>query len=174
MKCIKCGHTMNKEASHMLDADVRGEHVQVEVLAPQCPHCGRIVLTARGRRMYSRAAADAYRGHHDLLTAKQIDEMRRNLGMTWKQFAEYVGVGVATLKRWMRGEIQTGALDTLVRFKADPDYARSALDELTSRLAIEVPTTAEVVEAPARRTMRRRVNFSEVAIVADTQLSLAA
>ena len=55
--------------------------------------------------------------------------------MTWKQFAEYVHVGVATLKRWMGGEIQTPSLDLLVRLKADLTFAQRAADELLSRLA---------------------------------------
>ena len=46
--------------------------------------------------MYSRAGADAYRRAHDLLTTSELDQMRKNLGMTWTQFAEYVHVGVAT------------------------------------------------------------------------------
>lgn len=173
MKCIKCGHTMDMEASRMLDAEVRGEHVQVEVIAPHCSQCGRVVLTARGRRMYSRAAADAYRGRHELLQARQIDQMRKSLGMTWKQFAEYVGVGVATLKRWMRGEIQTAALDSLVRLKADPSYAQRALDELLGRLMADA-SLQTVEPATPRRTGRQPIHFEEAAAVTNSPYALAA
>src|SRR5579864_112102 len=130
MKCIKCGHQMEGEALRTLTAEVRGERVQVEVLTPQCSHCGRIVLNGKGRRMYHRAASDAYRSAHGLLTTREIDQLRRGLGMTWKQFADYVSVGLATLKRWMGGEIQSPSLDLLVRLKADLSFVQRAAEEL--------------------------------------------
>ena len=150
MKCIRCGHAMEEAAPRALVAEVRGERVDVQVIAPQCQHCGRVVLNSKGRRMYNRAGADAYRRAHDLLTTSEIDQMRRSLGMTWKQFAEYVHVGVATLKRWMGGEIQTPSLDLLVRLKADLSFAQRAADELLSRLA------DNEVSMPASQVNRHR------------------
>lgn len=135
MKCIKCGHAMEPEALRTLYAEVRGERLEVQVAVPQCSHCGRLVLSGRGRRVYHRAASDAYRRKHKLLSSGELDYLRRNLGMTWKQFAEYVPIGIATLKRWLGGEIQSPSLDSLVRLKADLTFAERAKDELLARLA---------------------------------------
>lgn len=135
MKCIKCGHQMQTVKGLAMDAEVRGEEVLVHVDASQCAHCHRVVLDRKARRAYGRAAADAYRKQHRLLTTADFVEMRRNLGMSWKQFAEYVPVGVATLKRWLGGEIQSPALDVLVRLRADATFAQQAMDELFMRLA---------------------------------------
>ncbi len=65
----------------------------------------------------------------------EIDILRRNLNMTLPEFADYVSVGIATLKRWRRGEIQTEALDRLVRLRTDLQYAEAAANELRARLS---------------------------------------
>jgi putative zinc finger/helix-turn-helix YgiT family protein len=155
MKCIKCGHAMELATPRTLVAEVRGEHLEVQVVASHCPSCGRVVLNSKSRRMYNRAAADAYRRAHDLLTTSELDQMRRNLGMTWKQFAEYVCVGIATLKRWMGGELQTPSLDSLVRLKADLSFAQRAADELLTRLVANSAEYAVSVSTATPATSRR-------------------
>jgi putative zinc finger/helix-turn-helix YgiT family protein len=177
MKCIKCGHTMEPAAPATLIAEVRGERLEVQVVAPHCKHCGRVVLDSKGRRMYGRAGADAYRSRHGLLTTHQLDQMRRDLGMTWKQFAEYVSVGIATLKRWMGGEIQTPSLDLLVRLKADLNFARRAADELLTRLAAnatEYMPGAAMLASPANRRTRTRPAVEWQVGAANTDLADAA
>ena len=159
MKCIKCGYVMEEAAPRTLVAEVRGQRLDVQVVAPQCQHCGRVVLNSKGRRMYNRAGADAYRRAHGLLTTAEISQMRSSLGMTWKQFAEYVCVGIATLKRWMGGEIQTPSLDLLVRLKADLPFAQRAADELLTRLAansMERNTSVSITTPTTNRRARTR------------------
>jgi putative zinc finger/helix-turn-helix YgiT family protein len=165
---------MELPAPRTLTAEVRGERLEVQVLAAQCSHCGRVVLNSKGRRVYNRTAADAYRRAHHLLTTHELVEMRRNLGMTWKQFAEFVKVGLATLKRWMGGEIQTPSLDMLVRLRADLSFVERATEELFTRLAANSTeyTTVNVPVAPNRRIRARPVQWTTEAV--DTQLGLAA
>lgn len=135
MKCIKCGHIVEPEGLRTVDAEVKGEHVTVTLNAPQCTNCGRVVILGRNVRAYHRAASDAYRRKFGLLTTEEIDDLRGNLKMTWPEFASYVFVGIATLKRWRRGEIQTQALDRLVRLRTDPRFLEETRSELHARLA---------------------------------------
>ena len=135
MKCIECGHVVEPEAPRTVEAELKGENVSVELNAPQCANCGEVVLLGKHVRAYHRAVSDAYRRKVGLLTTDEIDRLRRNLDMTLPEFASYVSVGIATLKRWRRGEIQTEALDRLVRLRADLQYAESAARELRARLA---------------------------------------
>ena len=135
MKCIKCGHVVAPEALRVVETELKGEHVSVTLNAPQCMNCGRVVILGRNVRAYHRAVSDAYRRKVGLLTMDEIERLRRNLDMTLAEFASYVSVGIATLKRWRRGEIQTEALDRLVRLRADLQYAESAASELRARLA---------------------------------------
>ena len=135
MKCIKCGYVVEPEAPRTVEAELKGEKVSVELSAPQCANCGEVVLLGKRVRAYHRAVSDAYRRKVGLLTMDEIDRLRRNLDMTLPEFASYVSVGIATLKRWRRGEIQTEALDRLVRLRADLQYAERAASELRARLA---------------------------------------
>ena len=135
MKCIKCGHLVEPEAVRTVDAELKGERVSVTLNAPQCMNCGRVVILGRNVRAYHRAVSDAYRRKVGLLTVDEIDRLRRNLAMTWPEFASYVFVGIATIKRWRRGEIQTQALDRLVRLRADPRFLDEARSDLHVRLA---------------------------------------
>ena len=145
MKCIKCGHVVEPEAPRTVEAELKDERVSVTLNAPQCMNCGRVVILGKNARAYHRAVSDAYRRKVGLLTIGEIDRLRRNLKMTWPEFANYVFVGIATLKRWRRGEIQTQALDRLVRLRADPRFLEMAANELQARLA------TAAVRHPARR-----------------------
>lgn len=149
MKCIKCGHVVESEALRTIDAELKGERVSVTLNAPQCMNCGRVVILGKNVRTYHRAVSDAYRRKVGLLTIDEIDRLRRNLKMTWPEFASYVFVGIATLKRWKRGEIQTQALDRLVRLRSDPRFLEAAQAELHRRLA----------SAALRPSARRRPAF---------------
>lgn len=148
MKCIKCGHVVEPEAPRTVDAELKGERVTVTLNAPQCAHCGRVVILGRNVRAYHRAVSDAYRRKVGLLTMDEIESLRRDLKMTLPEFASYVFVGIATLKRWRRGEIQTQALDRLVRLRADPGFLEEAKAELDRRLAHAAPTD-EIPRRPA-------------------------
>ena len=145
MKCIKCGHVVEPEALRTVETELKGERVSVTLNAPQCMNCGRVVILGKNVRAYHRAVSDAYRRKAGLLTIDEIDRLRRDLSMTWPEFASYVFVGIATLKRWRRGEIQTQALDRLVRLRADPRFLEMAANELHARLA------TAAVRHPVRR-----------------------
>lgn len=175
MKCIKCGYAMEPEAPRALVAEVRGKQVQVQIAAPQCSNCKRVVLNAKSRRAYRRSAADAYRRDHSLLTTHELDQLRRSLGMTWKQFADYVPVGTATLKRWMGGEIQSESMDMLVRLKADFNFIQKAADDLLVRLTESGSVFSRVMEMPTQPSQyRRRLRVEDVCEAADTDLALCA
>ena len=147
MKCIKCGHPVESEALRTADAELKGEPVSVTVNVPQCRNCGRVVILGKHSRAYHRAVSEAYRRKMGLATMEEIDSLRRRLKMTWPEFASYVLVGIATLKRWKRGEIQTRALDRLVRLQADPRF----LDEARSKLKACLASAAWQQQVPRRR-----------------------
>ena len=143
---MKCGHVVEPEALRTVEAELKGEHVSVELNASQCANCGEVVLLGKHVRAYHRAVSDAYRRKVGLLTMDELDSLRRDLKMTLPEFADYVFVGIATLKRWRRGEIQTQALDRLVRLRADPRFLEEAKAELDRRLAV----AALMEEVPRR------------------------
>lgn len=142
MKCIKCGTTMLAPAPQQLEGEVRGVRVGVTVVAPSCGECGHVAMIGRVIRDYHRATADAYRVTQGLLTTNDLERLRASLGMNRVQFAEFVFIGIATLKRWLRGEIQNAALDKLVRLRTSFAEMQASSKELTEQMTAR--TTARV------------------------------
>ena len=173
MRCAKCGAATELDVLQTLTAEGRGESVTVQARAGRCGGCGRVILTSKGRRAYHRACSDAYRRLHGLLTTSEIDGLRRNLGMTWKQFADYVDVGIASLKRWMAGEIQSSSMDALVRYRADHEYAQRETAKLLSRLEDSAASADEVV---GQTVVLRRSRWSRPTptVCVDSELALCA
>ena len=124
MTCFQC--EKGKMATKLADmtAHVRGEEIPVRTEAMVCNRCGFQVLTDEQSDAYTIASADAYRGKHHLLTTKDLKEIRRNLGMSFRVFAKYLKVSEASPKRWEAGLVQDEAMDQLIRVRADLPAAR--------------------------------------------------
>lgn len=106
--------------------DVRGEQFTVAVEATVCDRCGFQVLTEEQAAAYTAKISDAYRERHGLLTSEDLKRIRGRLKMSQKEFARYLKVGIASVKRWEAGLIQDEAMDELVRLKKDLDVQRMA------------------------------------------------
>src|SRR4051794_40150042 len=100
MKCFECGKgkLINKVAE--VEGEVRGEKYTVRTEATICDRCGSQVLSHSQSTAYGIAIADAYRKKHGLLTSKELKDIRRKLHMNQQQFAHFVGVSSASVKRW--------------------------------------------------------------------------
>jgi DNA-binding transcriptional regulator YiaG len=82
---------------------------------------------------FTRLISDEYRRAHGFLTSGEI-RSRAWLGMTQQRFSEYLGTGVASVKRWELGQIQDRAMDELMRLKTDLAAARKNLRSLEEQL----------------------------------------
>ena len=136
MKCFQCEEGKMTSRLAEMTARVRGEEIPVLVEATVCNRCGFQVLTGDQSATYIIASADAYRERHNLLTTKQLKEIRANLKMSLREFARYLRVGEASPKRWEAGLVQDEAMDELIRLKADLSSARENVKQLKSRLRV--------------------------------------
>ena len=108
-----------------MTSEVRGEHFGVQVESEVCDHCGFRVLTDAQADAYALAGTTEYRLRHGLLTSDEIRDSRRRLGkMSQRDFAKYLGVGEASVKRWEAGHIQDESSDRLIRMKTDLHAAK--------------------------------------------------
>jgi putative zinc finger/helix-turn-helix YgiT family protein len=80
-----------------------------------CPTCGLEAATIEETAAIQRSIADAYRKQMNLLTGEEIREYRKIKGMTQKDLAGKIQVGIASIKRWETGAIQTPAMDLTLR-----------------------------------------------------------
>lgn len=149
--------------------EVRGEKLTVEVEATVCDRCGFQVLTEEQSAAYTVKISDAYREQHGLLTSAELKRIRKRLRMNQKEFAEYLGVGIASVKRWEAGLIQDAAMNELVRLKTDLQVARRNVRELELRLG-ECGSLAGHVEVPYRWGFQETAlpGQAEMAVLSDT------
>jgi putative zinc finger/helix-turn-helix YgiT family protein len=104
--------------------DVPGEVKGESVLVPNvkvlvCPSCEYWTIQGNQMQEYMRGAADAYRKSHEFLTSDEIRVRRERLDYSQQEFAGYLGVGVASIKRWELGQVQDRAMDKLIRVSTD-------------------------------------------------------
>jgi putative zinc finger/helix-turn-helix YgiT family protein len=118
--CLECGRADLEPAVVTDEGTVRGENYTVSMQGLKCPNCGYETIEGEEMQEYGRLLADEYRRAHGLLTSTEIVALRNELGENQQQFADRIGVGVASIKRWELGKIQDKRNDELIRQKAKP------------------------------------------------------
>ena len=116
IKCPECDSAYLKERVAAITGSRKGESFPVDMDALICPKCNFTTVPQKRAAQFALRVANAYRQKHGLLTSLELRDFRSRLGMTKKQFYDFVGVGEASGKRWELGEIQGRAMDRLVRF----------------------------------------------------------
>jgi putative zinc finger/helix-turn-helix YgiT family protein len=118
MICLKCD---NEDFALKPDAEVeqefRGETFKIVSPVMECKHCGWRVLAEGQMDELGRRTSDAFRKRHNRLTSEEIKELRISLNMSQRQFADFLRVGEASVKRWENWRIQDASSDELIRLK---------------------------------------------------------
>ena len=131
MFCLKCEKSELVKKKETFEGEVRGESFKIKSEGMVCPQCGFKTLNSSQMDDFRLQLSETYRKKHDLLTSEEIIEYRGRLNKTQEEFADYLGVGVASLKRWELGKIQDPSSDKLMRLCSDPDFAeRNAVEIL--------------------------------------------
>jgi putative zinc finger/helix-turn-helix YgiT family protein len=115
--CFECGIADLVPATIEVKGTVRGEDYNVSMRGLKCPNCGFQTIEGRDMPEYGRLLADKYRSAHNLLTSDEIIALRHGFGESQQAFADRIGVGIASIKRWELGKIQDGRYDELIREK---------------------------------------------------------
>jgi putative zinc finger/helix-turn-helix YgiT family protein len=127
IRCIQCGDADLGEATVQLPGTIRGENYSVEMPGLECPNCHYRTIEGTVMPEFGRLLADLYRSAHGFLTSEDIRARRKRLAMSQRKFADYVGVGEATIKRAEMGKIQDHHTDEAIRRKTNfVPYAMAA------------------------------------------------
>lgn len=119
MTCVKCRGELLASAPGPMKATIKGETVDFVADVQRCAQCGTVVVFGKALDQVNRRAADAYRVRHSLMTASDLVAAKKRLGLSWAKFADFIGVSLVQLKRWLAGAIQSAPMDQLIRFKTD-------------------------------------------------------
>lgn len=134
MRCLECGNGEYKSAMLLVNGERYGEVFPVSYPGLKCHACGAELMEDREADGLTQMISDSYRAAHGLLTGEEVRTRRGALGMSQQAFAEYLGVGVASVKRWEAGAIQDRAMDELMRVKTGLEEARRNLRTLEKKI----------------------------------------
>ena len=129
MICIKCDNeTFAEKPNAIIEQEFRGEQIKVKMTASACTKCGWTTITLAQTDELRRLTADAYRTKHGLLTSAEIKAFRQLLGnKSQREFAAFLGVGEASVKRWETWLVQDKGKDQLIRMKCDEELRQRKL-----------------------------------------------
>ncbi len=95
--------------------EFRGAEITVPVEQYHCSACGIEFGTVEQTANTQKEITEAYRKKVGLLTGKEIVEGRTKKDLTQDVLAKRMNVGIASIKRWETGSIQTRAMDKALR-----------------------------------------------------------
>ncbi|RPI76049.1 MAG: DUF4065 domain-containing protein [Desulfobacteraceae bacterium] len=117
MKSINCphGHGSMKIKNSLKETKFRGIDITLPVETYVCPECGFEAATIESTGAIQTALADAYRAKKGLLTGEEIKSMRKARGLSQQDLAKLMAIGIASIKRWETGLIQSKSMDRVLR-----------------------------------------------------------
>jgi len=93
----------------------KGIRIAYQAESYECETCGLNIATIEQTAVVQNVIADAYRKEVGLLTGEEIKQKRKALKWTQKELAERSGVGIASVKRWENGTIQTRSVNKALK-----------------------------------------------------------
>ena len=153
IKCIECDRADLCPAMIQLQGSVRGESYTVAIQGLACPNCGYQTIEGAAMPEFARLLSDSYRANHGLLTSEEIRERRRRLGMSQQQFAQHLGVGIASVKRWEMGKIQEPHSNDLILRESGNHSQNLAEMYYTLTSAGNMATVVLTTQAPGNLTL---------------------
>lgn len=118
--CPSCGTNMEKRHGP-LKSLVNGESISVPgVEYLRCPSCGEVMFDLQAAAYLRTEGERRYRAKYGLLSAEEIRQLRRSVGLTQQKMSRMLRLGANTLSRWETGRnVQSAAMDLLLRMVQD-------------------------------------------------------
>jgi putative zinc finger/helix-turn-helix YgiT family protein len=116
-KLMSCANGHGKMVIKKLEKSMnfRGVAINFEAEYYVCLVCGLEAGTVEQSSAIQRAISDTYRKTVNLLTGKEIREGRTRLELSQEALAKRMNVGIASIKRWEGGLIQSRSMDKALR-----------------------------------------------------------
>ena len=108
-------HGRMEVRSIVKEVTFRGKPIKFRAKHFVCPECDIEADDLDLAAANQKALSDAYRSAAKLLTGAQIVEGRKKQEWTQEDLAKAANVGIASIKRWETGQVQTKAMDDVLR-----------------------------------------------------------
>ncbi len=162
MKPLNCpmGHGVMAPMTVKKEVTFKGMDLEVDADVLVCPQCGLEAGTVQTGGALQLAVAEAYRAKKGLLTGAEIKALRKSRHLTQKQLAGMMNIGIASIKRWETGSVQSDAMDHALRMQL---HCRSQADNYSGDREFSlsrIKLVAKRLEALiGRRLLKKGDNF---------------
>jgi len=121
---INCPNDHGEMALRRIDKKTifKGEEINYQFETYVCSKCGINIGSIEQTATAQNAIADAYRMKIGLLTGREIKEKRAEKHWSQKVLAKKAGVGIASIKRWENGIIQTKSMNRALKSAFGGDF----------------------------------------------------
>lgn len=118
LTCPQCGGVAQL-TQITKNTEIKGVKVSYNADLHRCEECGLELADVAGAAALQEQMADAYRRAVGLLSGEEIRQLRQQKGLSQQTLAEALEIGIASIKRWETGVIQSKAMDHLLRTLLD-------------------------------------------------------
>jgi len=139
MKCVDCRKGRMQRKRVKVPHEIRGVRFEVEDEVNVCSHCGFITIPLDHAAEHGRLVDETYRRLEGILSAEEIRAARERLNMSQREFARYLGVGEASVKRWEKGVLPDKSSSDLISLKTNLNMAKQNYELLLKRLGTAQP-----------------------------------
>ena len=109
---------------------VKGIPIESEKIVFYCENSNEYFVPLKIMKENLLKAKDAYRKQNNLLTSREIKELRNLFGLTQKEFSNLFGWGDITIHRYEKKHIQDETYDDMMKMvKKNPYYALKQLEK---------------------------------------------
>jgi putative zinc finger/helix-turn-helix YgiT family protein len=136
----------------------RGLEIPCQVEAYICPECGLEAGTVHSAGTLQRELAEAFRKRTGLLTGEEIKSLRKERGLTQQELADRLKIGVASIKRWETGLIQTKSMDQALRIQLDGDVLGNDISGNRSFSINRIKLVLKTFEKKLGKTLLRKTD----------------
>jgi putative zinc finger/helix-turn-helix YgiT family protein len=116
-KSMNCpsGHGAMKLINKRKSTTFKGVDINYTMNCFVCPACGLEAGTLSQTAQIQKTIVDAYRKKVGLMTGSEIIEGRKKMNLTQQKLADRMKVGIASIKRWEGGIIQSKSMDRMIQ-----------------------------------------------------------
>jgi len=133
------------------NAEIKGVEVSYTADLRHCDACGLELADVAETAALQERMADAYRRAIGLLTGEEIRQLRQQKGLSQQALADALEIGIASIKRWETGVIQSKAMDHLLRTLLD----EQPCNEHTGHREFSIPRIRLVIDTYEKKLGRQ-------------------
>jgi len=149
MRCPQCQKSTQKDAVEK-SAQYKGIDVRYTATLHRCIACGLEMADVDEAAAMQERLADAYRRKAGLLSSAEIRRLRQQKRLSQQALADELQIGIASIKRWETGVVQSRAMDNLLRTLLDDHQCNAH----TGNREFSIPRIRLVLDTFARHLKR--------------------